>query len=476
MMTPPQWRLAIAFACAAVSPLNAADIDIEGVQAAAIEMPHTVAMLRRPAPPTPPDQIIPLNVEVEDFFDPDITVHEYAFEAFLDTGTSGVLISREFYEFLGVQQHLDSNNNPVSFFDVTVDGEKEFHVSEPLYISIAPSPLFPEPAYDDMAGINAVFTPPTLVRAQLAVDNIDLGAIGAQPRNVVGMPALLGKVVKVDSRGYNYYNPDPDADPDEIELPSLLTTIHQPGDPAIPVADHTIRLSFGDFSNYTRVSPIEPGVEGPTLAHNPFIGADPTATTPAPDAPPGVTIRRDNAANPLSPFSSTGNWLLDTGAQISFMSSIQALALDVEIVELIDGISVLQDRSTGELIADQFFIPISGADAGSIAFLPGFTLDELVLPSLEGNITYHDVPVLVVDVWLEDALGNTLLLDGDIGMNLFLPSMNADGENAVTSSFDYLVFDEPSGQLRLTLTVPEPATASIMVIGAMFVLRRRRSL
>lgn len=463
------WRsVAPLSALVAASTLFAGDINVNGVEAAAIEMPHTAALLRRPDGVTTPNQLIPLHVLSEDPFT-GIERNEYAFEAFLDTGTSGVLLSRELYEFIGVQQQLDSNDNPVSFFDVTIDGEKEFHVSENLFISIGPMPLTSEPEYNDLPGINSVFTAPTPIRSQLAVDYVPEGTFGAAPRNVVGMPAINGHAFKVDSTLYNYL------DPESEEAPGLLTTIHDANDPTLPQADHTIRLSFADFSEYTRVSPDEPTVEGPTLAFNPFIGANPLDPTPGPDAPPGVTIRRDNAADPSSPFSSTGSWLLDTGAQVSFMSSEQAAALNVELIDLL-GIPVLVDATTGELVDGQFQVLISGADPSSFGLIAGFRLDELVLPSLEGNITYHDVPILVVDVMLEDADGNVFTLDGDIGMNLFLPSMSAEGENARSSLFDYMVFDEPNKELRLTLTVPEPASLCAIAIGAGMMLRRRRSL
>src|SRR4051812_3162756 len=66
-------------------PLQADDVVIQDVQAAAIEMPHSAVLLRRPQGVTPPDQIIPIHVPQEDLLTGEIR-EEYAFEGFLDTG------------------------------------------------------------------------------------------------------------------------------------------------------------------------------------------------------------------------------------------------------------------------------------------------------------------------------------------------------------------------------------------------------
>src|SRR5690606_29064730 len=91
----------------------------------------------------------------------------------------------------------------------------------------------------------------------------------------------------------------------------------------------------------------------------------------------------------------------------------------------------------------------------------------------EGEITYQDLPILIIDVNLEDSEGNLLTLDGDIGMNLFLPTHDTAGINLIGSAFDYLVFDERAKELRLTL-VPEPAGIALLGMFSMLAFQRRR--
>lgn len=457
--------LAVLACCAPAS--FADDYTIIGVQAAAAEMPHTAVLLRRPEPGVAPDQIIPLHKLT---YSPilDAEREEYAFEAYLDTGTSGVLISREFYEFLDVQQQLDSNNQPVTFHDITVDGTKAFHVSEPLYVSIGPMPLFNEPEYDDLPAINQIFTAPTLVRAQLATDYVDTGPLSPPPRNVVGMPALMDKVMLVDSTRYNVF------DPESEELPYVQTQIFNSGATGLPQHDYTVRFSTVDFSGFTVTEPDEPGVEPPTLAHNPIIGRDPLATPSAGD-PPGVTIARTLSGG--NRVSSEGNWLFDTGAQISFVASHQAAVLGYEMKDIFGiGEPLLVDTFNNDaIVEDAFLVPISGADPGSITLLWGFTLPELRLPAVEGDIIYYDVPILIADIVVDDGQGNSFILDGDIGMNLFLPTHTIEGDLLTGSGFDFMAFDEAARELRLTVTVPEPTMLATLGAVPFMLLRRRRA-
>ncbi|MCC6239256.1 MAG: hypothetical protein IT448_03025 [Phycisphaerales bacterium] len=450
-----------------VNTARAEDYLVQGVQAAAAEMPHVTALMRRPVAGQSPDQITPLWTEQ---YDPitDANVLEYGFAAYLDTGTSGVLLSREIQEILGINLQLDSGGNPSKFSDVTIDGSKTFNIAEPLYISVAPYPPVSEPPLSDLAAINQLYTAPRLVRPYVSADYAPTDALGEiQERTIVGMPGLIGKSMLVDSRAYNHVNEY--LQQDENFIPYLMTSVHAPNDPVLPAADYTIRLSYSHFDDLTDTTPDEAGVEPPTLAHNPFIGRDPRVG-PAAGDPAGVRIARTGGSGTY--YESTGNWLLDTGAQVSFMSSVQAANLGYSLGELIPGIPVVYDDN-GEMDLSTFYVPISGADAGSVALLPGIILDELVLPALEGDIIYRDLPILIVDVTIADMLGNTMLLDGDIGMNLFLPSHDAEGNNLVSSAFDYFIFDESAGELRL-VSVPEPALGTLTMALLCLVGRRGR--
>jgi hypothetical protein len=466
---PPRHSLAACLlagtcALAILAPAFAEDVVITGVQAVAIEQPHAATLLRRPQGATPADQIIPIHVPQEDILTGEI-VEQYAFEAFLDTGTSGVLISQEFADLLGLQNAKAADGvTDVHFFDVTVNGFSEFGVSEPLYVSIGPFPLANEPAYNDLPGINSTFTAPVPVRTQLALT--PAGGLLPEPRNVVGMPALAGKTMVVDATSYTHFVDTGDLFQD---FPALETSVHAPNDPSIPATGLTVQLSYGNFEASTLIDP--PGSVGPTLAHNPFIGRNPLAAPDPANDPPPVVLTRDGAGSGPA-LSVSGNYLLDTGAQFTFMSSEQALALHVGIRENpTTHAEELYDTDTNQLLPGQFSIDAEGAGQGSVT-LVGFNLESLVIPAEEGNLVFTDVPIFILDLELEDALGNTLLLDGDIGMNLFLPSFSL-GLDATAAGFDYLVFDEPNHELRLAV-VPEPSTGGLTLLAAYgFTLRRR---
>lgn len=447
--------------------LWADDLPVVGTQLAAAEMPHVAALLRRPVQGVAPTDLDPLGAWQWDPLS-DTNVYQYAFDAYLDTGTSGVLISQEISEIIGIQNQM-SGSTKSTFRDITVDGTKQFYIGEKLYLSLAPYPVFTEPAYNDKPAINATFSAPQLVRPYLAPEPAPTNELGEpQVRNVVGMPALIGKTMVVDARAYNHLDQYLAADPDF--MPYIQTSVHNPTAPEIPHTDFTIKLSYSDFSDLTETAPNGPGIEPPTLTHNPFIGRNPRVTPSAGD-PPGVSISRKGASG--SAYNSTGSWLLDTGAQVSFMSSVQAGNLGFHIVDFL-GLPLVLDDNNG-LYMDLFWVPISGADPGSVVYLPGVYLDDLVLPGMEGKIDYKHVPIVIADIQMKDAIGNAMILDGDIGMNLFLPSSDAESTTLVSSAFDYFVFDEAAGQLRLaTVTVPEPTALLPLVAGALLLLTTRR--
>src|ERR1041385_6304222 len=91
-------------------------------------------------------------------------------------------------------------------------------------------------------------------------------------------------------------------------LDTMRTYIYNPGtpfspneadtNPGIPNVSRHVKLSFGDFSRFTDVTPA--GAPGPTLANNPFIGPNPVLAldpkAPA-DNTPGITITYSGKAS-----------------------------------------------------------------------------------------------------------------------------------------------------------------------------------
>ena len=481
-----RWILALV-AIAIVGPsvpavVRAADLDVYQTQAAAVELPSIYGIFRRPGDTTGG----PLDVDSDS---------SYAFQAYLDTGTSGIILSAEDTDARDVAAQLDSHGNPVEFGDVAVNGTVTYHVSEPLDLRLGR--YTGESLYDvfTTAQTNAYFSQVTPgVRAELSVTPVD--PLFGTPLNLVGMPALKNKVMVVDARLYNHlasidtntfavrYNggvedlADFPTDSIDVPLPMIQTWVYDRNaqtdrtktslfDPGVPTGGRVVRMSYADFSGFTTTTPNEAGVVPPTLAHNPFVGPAPFSTTPvSANDPPGITLRRGAK-------SSTGSWLFDSGAQISFMSSAMALSIGVKLTFDANGEPVLTDLATGVAPAGLFSVALGGA-GGDAGTLLGFTVGELDLPTTDGVIRFHDVQIGVLDVTVSDGT-RTYTLDGDLGMNLLLPTMDVTADNTTSGAFDFLSFDEATGRLTLIdTTAPEPTLALATIALATPLLARRR--
>jgi hypothetical protein len=128
-------------------------------------------------------------------------------------------------------------------------------------------------------------------------------------------------------------------------------------------------------------------------------------------------------------------FLFDTGAQLSILSTAQADAL---------GLDVLNPETT---------ISVYGA-GGTVQDIPGFTIDELVIPLIGGGtLTYSQAPIYVLDV----AEG----IDGILGMNLFnyTASMVYDPFSREGPILEFTFFEQFQ-QLGQTLNEEQLATLS----------------
>ena len=130
--------------------------------------------------------------------------------------------------------------------------------------------------------------------------------------------------------------------------------------------------------------------------------------------------------------------------------------------------------------------------------MAGFYLDSLMLHSMEAsslldsdpeNLNFLHAPVLVADITLKDPsitdplIPNTLTLDGILGMNFLVGSLDIDLSTFNINGyqpgqFDWITFDEPNGILGLDIpsAVPEPSAIVLAGIGlaALAVGIRRR--
>lgn len=479
------WAVAIALLAPAASS-RASDVDVYNPQAAAIELPNIYGLLRRPGDTSggPLDQ----NSDSSN-----------AFQAYLDTGTSGIIISQEYTDALGINPEL-YNGQPVTFSDIAVNGAVQYNISEPLDLRLGRYTVEVISGTLNTADTNAYYNQAySNVRTQLTIDPVD--PLPGEPLNLVGMPALKNKVMVVDARLYNHLQSidesaqqvhydssieslaDFPSDPTAVPLPQIQTWVYNKGDttnhsatplfdPGVPQADHVVRMSYSDFSQFTTTTPNSPDIAPPTLAHNPFIGPAPFSTA-APGDPPGITLHRMLSGTSTA-ASATGSWLFDSGAQLSFMSSAMALSLGVELSFDQDGNPVLTDLNTHAAPAGQFEVALGGA-GGNAGTLLGFTVDELDLPTTDGLIKFHNVPIAVLDVTVSDGT-TSYTLDGDFGMNLLLPSMDTTAGNTTGGAFDFFSFDEATGLLSLTdsTVVPEPAAMGLLVLAGVLTCRRRR--
>ncbi len=120
--------------------LPASGIDISDVQPAALDQPRVNVLLKRTVDGQP--------LSFYGFFN---------IEAYYDTGSSGVLLSMNTADFLGVaESHYPEPGGPlVQYEDVGVAGSDQFYVSEPLYLGIAK--YHPDADIDNINTYNTVY-------------------------------------------------------------------------------------------------------------------------------------------------------------------------------------------------------------------------------------------------------------------------------------------------------------------------------
>jgi autotransporter-associated beta strand protein len=413
-------------------------VDISGILPAAFEQPMInfyISTTANGAPLSNPDG------------DPDWGLPFFNVTAYFDTGASGILLSKETADYLNVLKS-SAGGQPVIFEDIGVGGSEEFYVSQPVYIALAG---IPGTDLDNKATYQTSYTH-KFGPVQMQINKNEAGLF---PFDVVGVPAMAGKVVVMHS-------PPLDS---VWTYEGMQTYVYNPGtpfhpatpdtDPGIPTTSHHIRLSYASFDSFTKVTPT--GAAGPTMAENPFIGPNPVAALyggPA-DNTPGVTISYGG-------LKTTGSFLLDTGAAVSMISTSLAAELHIRYagsgLELFD--PARPDWSAP--IPNQFTMELGGI--GGTATAAGFYLDSMLLKTLEGNpnndsdpnhLNFRGVPVLVNDITVQDPITlQTLTLDGVFGMNNLLVSMSPDMSDFASGNFNWIVFDQPNGILGLDVKAP----------------------
>jgi autotransporter-associated beta strand protein len=438
--------------------LLASGIDIGDVQPAALDQPQINVLLKRTANGQP--------LTYEDWFGGPY----FNITAYFDTGASGILLSTNTAEMLGVvNSHYPEPGGPlVTYEDVGVGGSSQFNVSEPLYVGIA--------KFHPDADIENLSTYSTVYNQSFGPLRAQIGPLGLDPNDpllgnldVVGVPAMAGKVVVMDPT------------PVDTFMDTMRTYVYNPGtpfnganaasEPGIPVTNRHIRLSSASFDQFTNVTPTD--APGPTLGNNPFIGPNPVTKlngTGGKDTTPGVTIGFDGVR-------STGSFLLDTGAATSIISMKEAANLHVRYVAGTEGTEtpVLErydpanPSAPGTPLPNQFQLSVGGI--GGTTTAAGFFLDSMLLKTMEGDpgndqdpnhLLFHGAPVLVSDITVQDPITQkTLTLDGVFGMNYMVASMSIDMSNFAPGNFNWLVYDQPNGILGLDTLAPVPTRFAV---------------
>ena len=481
------------------SAVRAIDIggDYYTVQAAAADDTPLINMsIRRPGATNPITGTV-TTVEIDDWGNIDfVTKPSINIQAYFDTGASGILLSKETADSFGI------GVTGTTFTDVGVGGSEQFDVSEPLYASLGP--VYQDAPTEGTGSHPQSVTAPDggPLRMQIAQTKVDL-SLGETPLDVIGMPAMAGKVVVIDPKPLNntLINVLNGGDVESIE--GLRTYVYDPKtttpavptrqiDPGIPLTQHHIALSYGDMSSYTKVDPV--GAAGPTLHSNPFIGPNPV-THDASDTTPGITVKYTDPVTRTS-YSHTGSFLFDTGSQGSVISTAMAAWLHIRYTPgtentadaTLETFDPLHPSLPGTQLSpeSQFATPMAGIGENQ-PMMAGFYLDWLMLPTTEAahpldpndpmNIKFLQAPVFVDDISVQGYDGaSDLTLDGVFGMNFLMASMSLDMSAIGFSPFDWIVFDEPGKTLGLSIageTVPEPSALVLLAIGAaMFLLRR----
>lgn len=380
-----------------------------------------------------------------------------------DTGASGVIL------FEGPAQALPIPvaqlvGVDVVFTDVGIGGSTTFNVSDDLHMSLgnfAQDPPDPYTTDDDYprqtANLRLQLGPPGSAALFLS-DFTQLG--------IAGMPAMAGRVSVINPKlaEVSFFEVTP---ADTIHTYVYDPAVSPESGPGIPTPDLHVELFMKSFDRFTLTTP--PGATGPTLNANPFIGPDPLAVlegaSPLPTTPPGITVRRGAS-------QATGTFLLDTGSQITSISSAMALTLGVRYWASGDPgydpgtPATLVNDVDGSLVANQFTVDISGI-AGTTT-IAGFNLDSLLIRTLEGNplfdndpnhLDFLSAPVFVHDIELMDPITlDSFIFDGVLGTNYLFAS----GDLSALSGFDVPFRTGPFEQLVLDFGAATPTLGVIL--------------
>lgn len=370
------------------------------------------------------------------------------FDAFIDTGASSFVISYlQARGYGGMVLSLELDGSPSGEFvgqwtEIGIGGSELGDVTKPYGVRV----LNGQPGMAgeiDLPRFTDYGEHGLWVRRQAGIGEDILGF--PDPVNIVGMPVISQAVMVMD--------PTP-----LVNLDRMATHLYSPNDPNanIPNTNITFGVRMRDFVDANR-----PGETPPSSWDNPLVQ--------------GISIGYDDG----SAFRSDGGneWLFDTGASGSFIDFARAKAIGLVPDFIADPNEfIVYHESAGGPTTE-----VGGIGGGTVV-VPIVTVDEIRIAAAEGfDVVWPNVDVMIMDLGSLDPNG----LDGVFGMNLLVPAWSLHDGHASPGYFDTIVFDvtggDPNdplgyfGEVRLfSDMVPEPATLSLLAIGACALLKRRR--
>lgn len=343
------------------------------------------------------------------------------FTAFFDTGASAHVLSLSTAQRFGIE--------PVAggvYHEIGLHGETVMGVTRKLNLALAGSDgtLSGKPIGKfEVAGRGVVF--------ELNAGGGGSAAMLMGEMNVIGMPAMRQFVIEIrppESSGIDL-NAALSGGLTSGNIEALLGALSSVvGGPAVRLfpahhrvsrVDAIVPLQYREFARKKNSADRGPL---PTLAPNPVIR--------------GVRLKDHGRA-------STGDWLLDTGAMATMISTQQARALG------------LVDRAGQPKRRPDFSLPLSGI-GGQMIQIPGFVIQRVRVQAQGGRVVeWRNVSVAVQDVSAKLDSGKVITLDGIFGLNMIMPSMAglATGmpSAAAEAPFKRVWFDGPRGLLMLQL-------------------------
>lgn len=394
--------LCIIFVFSNFAVAQCSDFEIDGTYEASLDLPRIYFLLKH-SPDGPA-----IESASEGMFAPNW--------AFLDTGASGILLSKE------TADDMQISVDPIgTFVDTGIGGDEFFDISEPLYVGVLNYDVDEETAQNpDVYHLRPQW------RYQVSQNYIE-DPLFSEPLDVMGIPVMAGRVavlkpiqdIDIDWGLDSVSATDDDGGIDFGQI-YFTADIKEAGDPNIPATDFQVRLRFEKYINPSNPGNIPPL---PVLAYNPVID--------------NITIQKNG-------ISSTGTYLFDTGGTISVISIEQGMRLG------------LVDENGDPIVDYDFSVPIGGI--GGTVELPGFTLDKLSVPTMNGfNLVYYNARVCVQDIGiLDEDTGDFTILDGVFGSNFLCATMDTATWDVVSTPYDYIVVDLQKGILGFDVNSAYP--------------------